>query len=44
MVYQKFERGGRWKDPAIVIEVDAKRRDVAIQGCEATEPWSMRAV
>lgn len=35
----------RWKDgkdPAIVIEVDAKRRDVAIQGCEATEPWSMR--
>lgn len=35
----------RWKDgkdPAIVIEVDAKRRDVAIQGCEAAEPWSMR--
>ena len=35
----------RWKDgndPAIVIEVDAKRRDVAIQGCEADEPWSMR--
>ena len=30
----------RWKDgndPAIVIEVDAKRRDVAIQGCEADE-------
>jgi hypothetical protein len=35
----------RWKngkDPAIVIDIDAKRRDVAIQGCEATEPWSMR--
>ena len=35
----------RWKDgndPAIVIEIDAKRRDVAIQGCEAAEPWSMR--
>jgi len=35
----------RWKDskdPAIVIEIDAKRRDVAIQGCEANEPWSMR--
>ena len=35
----------RWKDgndPAIVIEVDAKRRDVAIRGCEAAEPWSMR--
>ena len=35
----------RWKngkDPAIVIEIEAKRQDVAIQGCEATEPWSMR--
>ena len=35
----------RWKDgadPAITIEIDAKRRDVAIQGCEASEPWSMR--
>ena len=35
----------RWKngkDPAIVIDIDAKRRGVAIQGCEATEPWSMR--
>ena len=35
----------RWKtgkDPAIVIEVDAKRQDVSIQGCEAIEPWSMR--
>ena len=35
----------RWKDgndPAINIEIDAKRRDVAIQGCEASEPWSMR--
>ena len=35
----------RWKDgadPAIAIEIDAKRRDVAIQGCEASEPWSMR--
>ena len=30
------------KDPAIVIEIDAKRRDVSIQGCEANEPWSMR--
>ena len=35
----------RWKDgkdPAINIKIDAKRRDVAIQGCEASEPWSMR--
>jgi len=35
----------RWKDgkdPAINIEIDAKRRDVAVQGCEASEPWSMR--
>ncbi len=35
----------RWKDskdPVIVIEINAKRRDVAIQGCEAEEPWSMR--
>lgn len=34
-----------WKDgsdPAIVIELETKRRDVAIQGCEANEPWSMR--
>lgn len=30
------------KDPAVVIEIDAKRRDVSIQGCEANEPWSMR--
>jgi len=30
------------KDPAIVIELETKRRDVAIQGCEANEPWSMR--
>ncbi len=39
------EMRARWKDgndPAIVIEIDAKRRDVAIQGCEAAEPWSMR--
>ena len=35
----------RWKeskDPTIVIEIEAKRKDVAIQGCEANEPWSMR--
>lgn len=30
------------KDPSVVIEIDAKRRDVSIQGCEANEPWSMR--
>ena len=33
-------KGG--KEPAIVIEINAKRRDVSIQGCEANEPWSMR--
>ena len=34
-----------WKegnDLAITVEIESKRRRIAIEGCEAVEPWTMR--